>query len=64
MLVPKNTSVLVRRLPNRGPVGLLARLRANTPLSTANMYDEYAGYRRLCGGTPYVVYAWSVDTGL
>lgn len=38
-VVPKNATVLVKRVAApRGSVGLLARLKANTPLTPQNMY--------------------------
>jgi hypothetical protein len=38
-VVPKNATVLVKRVAApRGSVGLLARLKANTPLTPHNMY--------------------------
>lgn len=44
MLIPKNTSVIIKRLPKPGQVNLLARLANNAPFSAAMMYGD--GYRR------------------
>lgn len=42
-VVPKNATVLVKRVAApRGSVGLLARLKANTPLTPHNMYVRVA----------------------
>jgi hypothetical protein len=43
MLIPKNTSVIIKRLPKPGQVNLLARLANNAPFSAAMMYGD--GYR-------------------
>ena len=53
-VVPKNATVLVKRVAApRGSVGLLARLKANTPLTPQNMYVGMCmmgsgGGRRTC----------------
>lgn len=46
MLIPKNTSVIIKRLPKPGSVNLLARLSSNTPLSASMMYGDYHGRQR------------------
>jgi hypothetical protein len=41
-MIDKNSTVLVKRVAApRGSVGLLARLKANTPLTPQNMYVLY-----------------------